>query len=339
MSRAGSAIEVNVVGRGGAGDAAHGSHTMRCMEVWGGFGVSDNGVVMPGLDVWVFSRPYQQSEFGGDVHYVSSCGTGRISRLLVADVSGHGESVAAIAKDLRDLMRRFVNFVDQRVFVERLNGSFVELAKNGLFATAAVATFFAPTQTLTVTNAGHPRPLLYSKKRASWRLMNEEAEGGQDLSNLPLGMFDETRYPNVVLQASTGDVVVIYSDSLIEAPLAGGNGRLLGQEGLLEVARTLEIEPAETLAPRLMNAVLERCPAGTTTLGDDVTVLVLRANGRKEPAPYFARVWAGVRFLGLLARSLVGGPAAPWPEMSRENILGGIVRRFASGYGRGAERI
>ncbi|MFT3684990.1 MAG: SpoIIE family protein phosphatase [Phycisphaerales bacterium] len=137
---------------------------MQCMEVWGGYGVSDNGVIMPGLDVWVFSRPYQQSEFGGDVHYVSSCGTGRISRLLVADVSGHGESVAAIAKDLRDLMRRYVNYVDQRAFVEQLNGSFLGLAKNGLFATAAVATFFAPTQTLTLTNAGHPRPLLYSRE-------------------------------------------------------------------------------------------------------------------------------------------------------------------------------
>ncbi|HZW07156.1 MAG TPA: PP2C family protein-serine/threonine phosphatase, partial [Phycisphaerales bacterium] len=228
-------------------------HTMQCMEVWGGFGVSDNGVVMPGLDVWVFSIPYQGAEAGGDVHYVSSCGTGRISRLLVADVSGHGTSVAAIARELRDLMRRYVNYIDQRAFVERLNGAFVELTKSGLFATAAVATFFAPTRTLTVTNAGHPRPLLYSAARGAWRLMSEEAGAdAQGLANLPLGMFEETLYPNVMLQAGKGDVVVIYSDSLIEAPLeqlpGDKPGRLLGVDGLLETARGVPIEPAQTFA-------------------------------------------------------------------------------------------
>lgn len=314
---------------------AAGAHTMSCMEVWGGYGVSNNGVVMPGLDVWVYSRPYQESAEGGDVHYVSSCGTGRISRLLVADVSGHGATVASVARDLRDLMRRYVNFVDQRVFVERLNGSFVRLAKEGLFATAAVATFFAPSQTLTLTNAGHPRPLLYSRGRGEWRLMNDSREEG--LSNLPLGMLEETVYPSVMLQAATGDMVVIYSDSLIEAPLGGG--RLLGQEGLLEVVRGMEVEPAETFSPRLLAALLARCEPGTERLSDDVTVLVLRANGRKDPAPFFARVWAGVRFLGLLARSIAGGPGAPWPQISSENIVGALVGPVARRYGRGAERI
>ncbi len=319
-------------------------HTMQCMEVWGGFGQSDNGVIMPGLDVWVFSRPYQDSSEGGDVHYVSSCGTGRISRLLVADVSGHGASVAAIAKDLRNLMRRFVNYVDQRVFVERLNSSFVELSKNGVFATAAVATFFAPSQTLTVTNAGHPRPLLYSRVRRSWRLMTEDAGVDEKrLANLPLGMFEETAYPNITLQATKGDIVVIYSDSLIEAPLehvAGGKtGRLLGAEGLLEVARGVPIEPAETLATRLYAAVLARAAPGTQTLGDDVTILVLRPNGSRQPAPFFERVWAGVRFLGVAVMSMFGGPAAPWPEMSRTNILGSMLKGISSAYGKGAERI
>lgn len=317
-------------------------HTMQCMEVWGGFGISDNGVVMPGLDVWVFSRPYQDSSEGGDVHYVSSCGTGRICRLLVADVSGHGASVATIAKDLRDLMRRYVNFVDQRVFVERLNGSFVELTKNGLFATAAVATYFSPSQTLTVTNAGHPRPLLYSRERKSWRLMTEEASE-KGLANLPLGMFEETTYPNVTLQASKGDVVVIYSDSLIEAPLeqvvGGKTGRLLGADGLLEVAKTVPIEPTETLATRLYAAVLARAVPGTQTLGDDVTILVLRPNGSSEPAPLIERVRATARFFGLVAKSLAGGPSAPWPEVSRTNIIGAVVRSVSRSYGRNAERI
>lgn len=351
-----NAAPVNAVGGPGAsgGIAPADPHTMQCLEVWGGYGVSDNGVVMPGLDVWVFSRPYMEAHEGGDVHYVSSCGTGRISRLLVADVSGHGTTVAAIAKDLRDLMRRHVNFVEQRVFVEKLNGSFVELTKNGLFATAAVATFFAPSQTLTLTNAGHPRPLLYSHERKSWRLCTEDSsERGKELSNLPLGMFAETNYPSVMLQAATGDVVVIYSDSLIEAPLpepgnadgtgaatkAGKKGRLLGTAGLLEVASSLPIEPTATFATRLYAAVLAKCAPGTQTLGDDVTILVLRPNGLKEPAPLSKRLGAAVAFFKTAAKSAVGGPGAPWPELGWTNIVGALVRKVSNNYGRGAERI
>jgi len=329
-----------------AGDSAPAGapHTMQCMEVWGGFGASDNGVVMPGLDVWVLSRPYQASAEGGDVHYVSSCGTGRISRLLVADVSGHGTSVASIARDLRDLMRRYVNYVDQAAFVQRLNGSFVELTKSGLFATAVVATFFAPSATLTLTNAGHPRPLLYSAAGRRWRLAPEVGAGsGPGFANLPLGMFEETGYASVALQASTGDIAVVYSDSLIEAPLptaqGGRPGRLLGLEGLLEVAGSIPAEPAETLASRLYQAVLSRCAPGTSTLGDDVTVLVMRVNGQGGPAPLGARLRAAWRFAGMVVRSVAGGAPAPWPELSGVNIIGAFARRVSRGYGRGADRI
>ena len=85
---------------------------MTCMEVWGGSQLTSNGVELSGLDVWVYSKPYGEAQRGGDVYYVSSCATGRISRVLLADVSGHGTSVAATAADLRSLMRRFVNRLD-----------------------------------------------------------------------------------------------------------------------------------------------------------------------------------------------------------------------------------
>src|SRR3954464_850963 len=125
---------------------------MSCMEVWGGSEAADAAVNLPGLDAWVFSRPYEQASAGGDGYYVSSCATGRINRLLVADVSGHGEKVHAVAIQLRDLMRRYVNFLDQSKFVLNMNGRFVESSAAGCFATAVVTTFFAPTRTLSLCN-------------------------------------------------------------------------------------------------------------------------------------------------------------------------------------------
>src|SRR5215210_7622302 len=99
-------------------------HHMQCMEVWGGNQLADSGVVMAGLDAWVYSKPFGGAIGGGDVYYVSSCATGRITRLLVADVSGHGTAVRATAVHLRELMRRYVNHIDQMRFVRSMNQQF-----------------------------------------------------------------------------------------------------------------------------------------------------------------------------------------------------------------------
>ena len=135
-------------------------HRMQCMEVWGSNRAVEANVTMTGLDVWAFSRPFEKGEQGGDVYYLSSCASGRISRLLLADVSGHGAEVAATAESLRDLMRRHVNYIDQTRLAEKVNQEFSASAENGRFATAVLVTFFAPKRSLSVSNAGHPDPLI-----------------------------------------------------------------------------------------------------------------------------------------------------------------------------------
>src|ERR1700690_2884073 len=144
---------------------------MQCMEVWGGSQLASRRVEMGGLDVWVYSKPHGEAQRGGDVYYASSCATGRISRLLLADVSGHGTSVAATAADLRTLMRRFVNRLDQAEFVRLLNRQFGAMSRDAIFATAIVTTFFEPSRRLTICNAGHPRPLLYRAAERHWSLL------------------------------------------------------------------------------------------------------------------------------------------------------------------------
>src|SRR5215831_17046980 len=122
---------------------------MSCMEVWGGSQLTNSGVAFGGLDAWVYSKPFGDAQRGGDVYYGSSCATGRITRLLLADVAGHGASVASTAADLRLLMRRFVNRLDQTEFVRLMNRQFAELSGQSVFATAVVSTFFEPTRRLT----------------------------------------------------------------------------------------------------------------------------------------------------------------------------------------------
>src|SRR5271156_6368743 len=138
-----------------------GRHPMHCMEIWGGNQAVDSAVSTPGLDVWVYSQPHKGAAHGGDVHYVSLCGGGVITRMIVADVSGHGESVAEFSGMLRSLLRRNVNRKSQKRLVAALNQQFAAHAQSRRFATAIVATYLANYDQLTLCNAGHPRPLWY----------------------------------------------------------------------------------------------------------------------------------------------------------------------------------
>ena len=130
-------------------------YRLQCMEIWGGNQAVVSGIALAGLDAWVSSRPHEGGA-GGDIHYLSSCATGRINRLVLADVSGHGEQVAETARQLRDLMRRFVNQLDQNALVRSLNKGFAAITKTGRFATAVVITYWSPTHVLEICNAGHP---------------------------------------------------------------------------------------------------------------------------------------------------------------------------------------
>jgi len=193
------------------------------MEVWGGSQLTSRTVEMGGLDVWVYSKPFGAAHSGGDVYYASSCATGRISRLLLADVSGHGTSVAATAADLRTLMRRFVNRLDQAEFVRLLNQQFIALSQSATFATAVVTTFFAPSRRLTVCNAGHPRPFLYRSAKQQWNFLGHDDESANKPKgkNIPLGLLDLGEYEQFDVELEPGDCLVKYTDALIEASDAG----------------------------------------------------------------------------------------------------------------------
>jgi sigma-B regulation protein RsbU (phosphoserine phosphatase) len=291
---------------------------MQCMEVWSGSQLTARGVAFGGLDAWVYSKPYGEAHSGGDIYYASSCATGRITRLLLADVAGHGASVAGTAADLRTLMRRFVNRLDQNEFVRLLNRQFTELSRAGVFATAIVTTFFAPTRRLTLCNAGHPRPLLY---RASDRTWNFLGHTGAD-ANLPLGLIAAVEYEQFDVELEPGDCVLSYTDALMESNDA--DGEMLGEAGVLRIARLVGDVQPEKLIDALLQEIGGRHPENLTD--DDVTVLVVRANGRQAHYSLGDKLAALLRFSGALVRAI--NPRAerpPLPDANLANLGGALI--------------
>jgi hypothetical protein len=303
---------------------------MQCMEVWGGSQIASSGVELGGLDVWVYSKPFGAAQRGGDVYYVSSCATGRISRLLLADVSGHGQSVAATAADLRTLMRRFVNRLDQKEFVRLLNEKFTALSTNGSFATAVVTTFFEPSRRLSLCNAGHPRPLLYRAATKEWSLVGHKDHPERPpLSNIPLGMFDIADYEQLDVELDPGDCLVNYTDALMES--CDADGQMLGEHGLLRIANLLGEVPADKLIETLLHEIEARYPENL--VADDVTLLVIRANGRPLDFTLREKVEAFRRFLKTFFRSFdPSADRAPFPDANLANLAGAIIPSLARRY-------
>ena len=277
---------------------------MQCMEVWGGSQLTARGVVFGGLDAWVYSKPHGKAQRGGDVYYASSCASGRVSRLLLADVSGHGTSVAAIAADLRLLMRRFVNRWDQKEFVRLLNEQFSALSTKGTYASAIVSTFFAPTRRLVLCNAGHPRPILYRVSQKEWSLMGHE--GPPHLPgplNLPLGLMSITEYEHFDVELEPGDCVLTYTDALIES--SDADGEMLGEEGVLRILKLLGDVKPEKLIDALLGEIAERYPENLSN--DDLTLLIVRANGAAQSFTFGDKMRAAARMAGGAIRSLYPG--------------------------------
>jgi phosphoserine phosphatase RsbU/P len=293
---------------------------MQCMEVWGGSQITSNGVELAGLDVWIYSKPFGQAQRGGDVYYVSSCASGRISRLLLADVSGHGKSVVSTAADLRTLMRRFVNRLDHKEFVRLLNEQFTTLSRQGTFSTAIVTTFFAPSRRLCICNAGHPRPLLFRAVDNSWSFLSpEDSVEKKGPLNIPFGIFTLADYEHLDIELEPGDCLLKYTDALIES--CDADGEMLGEEGLLRIVNLLGDVPAEKLIPTILQEIAERFPDNLST--DDVTLMVSRANGRKLHFSLWERVGAVGRFLKTLFRSLnPRAERAPFPDVKVANVGG-----------------
>ena len=241
---------------------------LSCMDVWGGSQATFTAFEKAGLEIWLYSRPCKEDLHGGDVYYLSSCASGRITRMLVADVAGHGEGVGHLASQLRNLMRRYINSIRPQRLFEEVNADFANLPRNDRFATSIVHSYFMPTSTLSICNAGHPPPLIRRAHAEHWQTLEFERR----TDDVPFGVLDSSKYTQLDLPVSVGDLVLCYTDGVIESSTAD-RGQL-GISGLLSMVNELAADRPDRILP----AIVEQIAAGSEdgSHDDDVTILLYR---------------------------------------------------------------
>lgn len=203
---------------------------LACGEVRGGNRQVFAAVQLPGLHGVLFSST-SDGPHGGDIHYLSVCGSGLLARLCIADVAGHGDAVATVAAEMYDQLRRSVDIIDERRVLRALDRRIVRTGVRAM-TTAVLATYYPPGRRLAVSYAGHPPAWISAGPDRTWHPIEPEPArvSQRTYVGLPLGTGLNPGYTRRKLRVSPGDRLLLLTDGVIEAEPV--SGRPLGQDGL-----------------------------------------------------------------------------------------------------------
>lgn len=240
---------------------------LQCAEIWGGIKNENLDVCSPGLNVSLFSSSCNGGK-GGDVYYFSLCSADRVTRIALADVVGHGEQVSEVGRWVYEQMAAMLDESDLPGMMANLNGRVVRKGFNAL-TTAVVLSYYRDLKHLYYCYAGHP-PVLIRSRVAEWHdLMSPSSE---KVENLPFGVTHEVPYVMSDAPLGESDLLLVYSDGVIEAP--NRDGVQFGMERLREGLREIGNADASELKHGVINRL--RDWTGGSLDHDDVTLMAIQ---------------------------------------------------------------
>ena len=210
----------------------------------------------------------EAARVGGDFYDVFELKDGKVV-LLVGDVSGHGIQAARTATFVKDVVHAFAHqSVRPHEVVESTNTLLVEKDLPG-FVTLFLGILDTETGTLRYVSAGHPETFLR-------RTSGEPQLLGSGSS--PLGIFPDASWKPGIVHLEPGDLLLLYTDGVLEARR---NGELFGLKRLESVLKRKRLS-----VERLPHAVLDEVLAFSGgRLRDDVAVLAVLIAGKMEAKP------------------------------------------------------
>lgn len=186
--------------------------------------------------------------------------------LVVADVSGHNIGSALIMAETRTFIHSRVQHLRQPGEMLRAlnNYFFKDLDRSELFVTMFYLQYNPENRRLIYSNAGHNNPLLWRKAQGQYEFL--DAEG------LIFGLRDEVDFEQRATSMEAGDVLLLYTDGIIEAE--NHDKGMYGSKRLAKLlAECAELSPQEII-DQVMNQV--RIFTGRRHFNDDITLLVMK---------------------------------------------------------------
>lgn len=213
-----------------------------------------------GLDI--AARVVSSRELSGDLYDFLRYGPQDLG-IALGDVSGKGSAAALYGAVAVGTMRSLGSLKPRPASMLRaINGFLGERLIEGRFMTLCYATWNRRNRRLRIANAGQEQPLLYHGGRCE----------KIPLTGFPLGIFEEATYDERSFILDVGDIVIFYSDGVVDAQAR--NGEFFEHGRMADIACADPSLSADGIADRILEAA-DAFTGGQHPV-DDRTLLVLK---------------------------------------------------------------
>ena len=182
--------------------------------------------------------------------------------VIVGDVSGHGAAAAMEAVQFDAILRTYKggDGPPPAAAMTYVNKYFFSRRNRGHFLTAFAVLYRPDTRKLSYLSAGHP-PLLH-KRGGSTQWLGEADQ-------IPLGVLRDYEYRNNELILESGDILVLYTDGIVEA--RDTHDAMFGANRLRDLVAT-----GPSSAQGLLDSIVAAAQDyQQSTLGDDDQTLIV----------------------------------------------------------------
>jgi len=226
----------------------------------------------------IFGRSTPSQECGGDAYDLVPLDARGIAAvdapadramLLIADATGHGVGPALSSMQTRGMARLALRLGQPlALLAEQINQQLLDDLPGGRFVTAWFGLLDARDHTLQSFSAGQGPLYVYRRATDTFELVDTDAP--------PMGVmdFDESVCAPQTVRLEPGDLFVAITDGYYEAPEAGSETGLFGEERVFAIIRAMRTEPLEAIVAELDRAVLAH--HGSDFTPDDRTAILVR---------------------------------------------------------------
>ena len=195
----------------------------------------------------------------GDFYNFSDLGDGKYG-FGVADVSGKGIKSSLLMSKASSLYRCLskTNYSASDLLFQ-LNNEICETISRGMFVTMLIGIYDSNKQELTLANAGHEPPLIYSK---------DESFSNFEEAGPPLGIAPKYKFKETKINFSNSSMY-IFTDGITE--IKDSKGNMLESDGFKEYIKKYQQTPNN----QRLNKIVEDIIKSGRIQKDDLTIVVV----------------------------------------------------------------
>lgn len=228
--------------------------------------VTSNGDRESALEFFSFYFP--NGSVSGDFFDVVELSNSAVG-LFICDVMGHDVRAALVTAMMRSLVEDLSHTVnDPGQLLTQINrglSSVFRQTGSTMYATAFYLIADVANREVRYASAAHPDALHLHRQRGSV----EALDSGQGRKGPALGLFEEAKFPSQRCPLAPGDLIVLFTDGLIE--VEGASQECFSRERLAAAVRQRVQLPANDILREVIGEIREFC-AGAE-FGDDVSLL------------------------------------------------------------------